>query len=493
MKENSRSFFPAIIIKIFLVTFIGAFSFRSHAIINATGDLTCAHNEEVLNGACVLRCVSPQVRVSGVCTAPAVTPPSCTAEQELVAGACVARCTPPQARVEGICTTPTATPPTCTATQTLVDGACVDCASPRTVQAGQCLCSEANQIFSSGTCSACPNGATRDSAHPEQCKCTDSGNQLVNGICRPDWPITNYRWSGGPTILKTSQFRDSSIAGGGATCGTNYELCIGPATATQGERTVVRMVKCFMPRNSPNCPEEFSAENNCVFLGDAGEGVGTMRSSVAAADPLIDPSASIPPIACTATTPACRGGSLDVWDVGCKCQGASYTFTNAATTCVRSKAECDSRQARAGSGHSSVPATASAITCVNGEMFTTGHTCTCNGSALTTGVCVTPATPGAASWECPTGTALAEVSFDGGRRKKTCRCDLDITIEVPVNTRNAGVCPTPAAGTSCDHGEYDAARTGPNKCLCPGPGHLYVGPHDSCPSAPLLPGQDIAV
>ncbi len=445
MKENSRSLFPFSLLCIFSFLVMLDLPYSAHA------DVTCGDTQENVGGVCVERCVPPQVRTEGVCTTPTAVPP--------------------------VAVVP---PPTCNETQTLVDGACVNCPSPRTVQGGQCLCPEANQILSGTTCSACPAGATRDSEHLDQCKCTDSGSQLVSGVCQPGWPISEYRWSGGPTIIKTSQFKDTTVAGGGATCGTNYELCMGPATATQGDRTVVRMVKCFMPRNSSNCPEELGGDSNCVFLGDSGEGVGTMRSAVGGADPLIDPSASIPPIDCTSTTPACQGGASDVWDVGCRCAGSAYSFPSAGTTCVRSKSECDTRQARSRRSHPSrtlVPALGT--TCAHGTYDASGpgnNKCRCPGLAGATFV-------GMAA-TCPQLCADGEYDASGPSGSK-CRC--------PGHAGSTFVGAAATCPQLCAHGTYDAAGPSGSKCRCPGAGNVYVGPTGNCLVVPVIPGDDVGV
>ncbi len=71
--------------------------------------------------------------------------------------------------------------------------------------------------------------------------------------------IDNYRWVASPQVLRTSQ-----IYGAGARqfCGNqDSEVCIGLADKTGAP---AQLVKCFIPKNTTECPTTILAANNCA-------------------------------------------------------------------------------------------------------------------------------------------------------------------------------------------------------------------------------------
>jgi|GEM_PF-6096093 len=71
--------------------------------------------------------------------------------------------------------------------------------------------------------------------------------------------VEGYQWVAGqgPRVLKMSQISDAE----NRACGRqDYEACVGPATKGGSPSLVV---KCFIPRNTTECPGEISRTKNC--------------------------------------------------------------------------------------------------------------------------------------------------------------------------------------------------------------------------------------
>ena len=81
--------------------------------------------------------------------------------------------------------------------------------------------------------------------------------------------VTGFSWVGTPQLLRTSQ-----VFGGEArqACGDqNFEVCVGTATRPAAGETAERteLIKCYIPRNSVNCPTVISADEQCFGVSEA--------------------------------------------------------------------------------------------------------------------------------------------------------------------------------------------------------------------------------
>ncbi len=78
----------------------------------------------------------------------------------------------------------------------------------------------------------------------------------------PEVVVENYEWAETPRLVKLS----SNFSSTGASCGKEFELCIGQANRKAGIEAGLaqQMIKCFIPKNRFECPREITASNQCV-------------------------------------------------------------------------------------------------------------------------------------------------------------------------------------------------------------------------------------
>jgi hypothetical protein len=152
------------------------------------------------------------------------------------------------------------------------------------------------------------------------------------------YPINEFKWQSLPTIIKTGQFKSRDKQ---ASCGTNYEICLGPASFTDPDvGKVSKMIKCYVPRNSTTCPSTISEKNGCVFL-DANKKskLEAQRGLRLAAQINEINTTSVLQCSSLVSPPACKkDGSTDYLETGCTC--ANFSFPRSNRTCVRSVSEC---------------------------------------------------------------------------------------------------------------------------------------------------------
>ncbi|MEK6624838.1 MAG: hypothetical protein AABY86_07715 [Bdellovibrionota bacterium] len=90
------------------------------------------------------------------------------------------------------------------------------------------------------------------------------GNYFIEASHASGAVPSGFTWQGVPTILKTG-----TLSSGFANCGSNFEICFGPAvkTVTLPETStpeqIVAMVKCYIPKNTTQCPEDLATNRNC--------------------------------------------------------------------------------------------------------------------------------------------------------------------------------------------------------------------------------------
>lgn len=198
---------------------------------------------------------------------------------------------------------------------------------------GTCTCPPTHLTVSPTRCDTC-SGAHKvpdTSRSPVvSCKCAEGFvEDSLRNCLSSNTTVSDYNWVSMPTIIKTSQFKGTN----NAACGTSYEMCIGPAKL-KADETVRRMIKCFIPRNSTECPSTIEplvgSNSGCAFLerleSDGGSAEGDIAARQAAINSLRtvvnhqDPNSASSVYNCPANTEVCNGTNDD-FNTVCKCRG----------------------------------------------------------------------------------------------------------------------------------------------------------------------------
>ncbi len=134
-------------------------------------------------------------------------------------------------------------------------------------------------------------------------------------VAPPATSIDGYQWDGSPQVFRTSQISEGAIR---RSCGNeNFEVCIGPASnATGSPPSPPQLVKCFIAKNTTECPTVISAARNCFV-------------------------ASAPPPGAMSSRPVCdrRPSANDNLPGGCSCEkyGRSQDMRRTAAICGSEK------------------------------------------------------------------------------------------------------------------------------------------------------------